>query len=342
VPADDERVTDVRPTVSVALCTHNGERFIREQLRSILDQSVPPTQLVLSDDASTDSTVAVALAVIDDHRRTHPDHALVVDLIENSPALGVVKNFEGAILACTGDLIALSDQDDRWSDDRLERMTRAFAERPGLLLLHTDARLVDENGTPLAASLFEALGIGRATRDAVHRGDGFDVLMHRNIVTGATTMFRRALVASAVPFPADWVHDEWLAIVAALGDGIDLLEEPLLDYRQHGSNEIGAAKLSIAGKFGRMIEPGARRNARLLARAEQLEARVDHLTTVAARISAVQEKARHERMRAALPVQRWRRLSSVVRGLALGRYGRFGRGPSDAVRDLLQPLDGSP
>jgi glycosyltransferase involved in cell wall biosynthesis len=126
-----------RPSISVALCTHNGERFITEQVRSILAQSYPPAELVLSDDASSDRTVAVATAIVEEHNRDHGDVRLVV--MENRPALGVAANFAQAIAACTGDLVALSDQDDRWAPERLERgrawrfstRTRAASTRTG-------------------------------------------------------------------------------------------------------------------------------------------------------------------------------------------------------------------
>ena len=86
-------------------------------------------------------------------------------------------------------------------------------------------------------------------------------------MTGATAAIRRRLAAVAVPFPAEWVHDEWLAMVAASIGRIVPLDEQLIDYRQHGGNEIGAVELTFRGKLGRLIAPGRQRNERLLARA---------------------------------------------------------------------------
>ena len=107
--------------ISVALCTHNGARYVTEQVESILRQTLPPDEIVLSDDASTDDTVALVRAAL----AAHPNVELRV--FENDPALRVTKNFEQAVVACTGDLVALSDQDDIWAPDRLERIAEVFA-----------------------------------------------------------------------------------------------------------------------------------------------------------------------------------------------------------------------
>lgn len=325
-------------TVSVALCTWNGERFVEDQLRSILGQTVRPVQLVVSDDGSTDGTVDLVTATIADWRIANPGAQLEVVRIQNAVALGVTANFAGAIAATTGDLVALCDQDDVWPPSRLERLVSEFASRPSLLLLHTDAALIDASGHPTGESLFDSLGVTAAITSAVHAGNAFEVLMKRNIVTGATTIFRQRVADLAAPFPSAWVHDEWLAIVAAMLDGVDLLEEKLLGYRQHGANEIGVERLGIAGKVRRMLEPGAERNQRLLARAKQLAERISALSTTAARTAAVGEKLAHEQVRSGLGRRRLARVMPVIRELGTGRYRAFGRGAADAVRDLLQPL----
>ncbi|WP_349899487.1 glycosyltransferase family 2 protein [Parafrigoribacterium soli] len=327
--------------VSVALCTHNGERFIGEQLASILDQSQPPTEIVLSDDASSDETVPRARAVIARFRAERPDSAVQLRIIENPVALGVARNFEQALLACTNELIALSDQDDIWLPSRVERAVAVFDLRPDLLLLHSDAFLVDESGRRLDATLFRALEVSTSTQDAIHVGAAFEQLMKRNLVTGATTMIRRRLLDSATPFPAEWVHDEWLAIVAAAVGEIDVLPEPLVSYRQHASNHIGARRLSVLGKFGRLMEPGTGRNRRLLDRATVLADRLPLLGNGVseARRAAARRKVVHERMRRGLPANRMLRIMPVLRELGTGRYSEFGRGALDAARDLLQPLE---
>lgn len=323
------------PSISVALCTHNGAAYIEEQLVSILVQQPAPKQLVVSDDASSDDTIARVQGVA----ARYPAVQLVV--FENTRPLGVTKNFEQAIRACTGDLIALSDQDDVWHTGRLALFAAEFAAHPAVSLIHSDARLVDGGGAPLGHTLSGALGVSSGEVASIHSGDAFSVMLRRNLVTGACTVFRRSLVEFAAPFPPSWVHDEWLGIIAAAVASTDFVEQPTIDYRQHGSNQIGAMKLSLAGKFGRMMEPRRDRNARLETNMTVL---VDRLQWLGARVSdekvnSALAKLEHERMRNALPEGRLRRIPNVTRAFAAGQYGRYSRGPLDAVRDVLQPVD---
>lgn len=324
-----------RVRVSVALCTHNGAEFLGEQLSSILGQSRPPHELVLSDDASTDGTVELAAGIM----AGHPEVDFRV--LRNDPPLGVTKNFERAVKATTGELIALSDQDDVWHSGRLERIIAEFEARPELLLLHGDARLVDASGSPLGRALFEAIDTTAWELERINSGHAFEALVRRNLATGATVVFRRDLLERALPFPGSWVHDEWLAVIAAAsGHGtVDFLAEPLVDYRQHGGNQIGARKLGPAGKLRRLMEPRRQRNARLVAAFDELERRLAQLPVAPDVLAVAREKAEHERVRNRYPEGRLRRVAPVLREFRTGRYALSGRGLPDVVRDLLQPVD---
>lgn len=321
------------PTVSVALCTHNGARFVQEQLRSILSQTVLPTQIVISDDASSDETLAIVRAVLAGVSGIH------VDIMHNPIALGVVANFQQAVTACTGDLVALCDQDDVWHPDRLAVAATRFEASEALTLVHSDARLVDEVGAPLGHSLFMALGISAREREEAASGDELAVLLRRNLVTGATAMFSRRAVSAAVPFAELWVHDEWLAMIAAsIGEG-ELLDVQLVDYRQHSGNQIGVQRLSLTGKLGRVLEPRNGRNVYLANRAalvlERLEALGAEVRPDA--LARVREKLEHLTVRAGYSRNRLGRIGPVARELRTGRYARYSRGLGDVLRDLLQP-----
>jgi glycosyltransferase involved in cell wall biosynthesis len=324
-------VDTAAPGISVAMGTHNGAAYLAEQLGSILAQTLPPIEIVLSDDASTDGTVELAQRVVGDR--------VPLRVLRNDPALGVTANFEQAASATTGELIALSDQDDAWAPTRLEQVAAAFAARPALTLLHSDARLIDAAGAPLGDTLFGALEVTDTERELVHAGRAFDVLLRRNLVTGATTVFRRELLERALPFPREWVHDEWLAIIAAATGEIDLLEQPLVDYRQHGGNQIGATRLSLRGKFGRLAEPRRARNERLAVNSGILEQRLEQLDVGAERLAAARGKAAHERFRRALPEVPLLRILPVARQVLRGDYRRYSRARADILRDLVQPVD---
>ncbi len=326
---------DARPTVSVALCTHNGARFIGEQLDSIFAQTVLPDELVISDDASTDGTVEIVARAFENRQNT-PAHVL----LENNPALGVTKNFERAMLACTSEIILFSDQDDRWMPNRVERSLAAFEDHPEVLLVHSDANLIRANGDLLPGSLFGVYSVDAAARSRLASTGAFELLMRRNLVTGATAAVRRSLAVAAAPFPPSWVHDEWLAIVAALSGRIVPIDETLIEYRQHGSNEIGAVQLTLAANIARLTAPGFERNRRLLDRALELARRIRELGALATpeRIAIVDDKVEHERVRRLLSPHRLARVVPVAREWRTGRYRRFGGGLQDVVRDLVQPL----
>ncbi len=319
---------------SVALCTHNGSAFIAEQLRSIVEQTVPPGEIVISDDASGDGTAQLVREFA-----ATADPAIRFVVVENAEPLGVARDFEQAIRTTTGDFIALSDQDDVWHPGRLEAVLERFAEGPELLLVSGDARLVDAGGAPLGLTLFAALEIRESDIASINSGHALDELFRRNLVTGATTVIRRRLFDLAAPFPAPWVHDEWLAMIAAATGEIGVLAQQLTDYRQHGSNQIGAEKLGLRAKFGRLREPRLGRNEYLLDRASVLLDRLEDLgDAVDPRVVIrTREKVAHQQVRADLPTSYVGRIRPVLREAARGRYALYSRGWLDVARDLLQP-----
>ncbi len=340
-PAADPSMNARPPlSVSVALCTHNGARFLREQVRSICLQTLPPAEIVLSDDASKDGSVDVVRAAMAECAAERSGPAIALKVFENAVALRVVKNFEQAISACTGELIALSDQDDVWMPDRLALMVARFEQDAGLLLLHTDARLVDSQRRDLGQTLFHALEVMPSELARVHGGQAFDVLLRRNLVTGATTLFRRGLLADALPLPVEWVHDEWLGIVASTTGRVDLLEQPLIEYRQHESNQIGARRDTFMEKVRKALASRGNTHVERAVKAELLLARLVQLgdRVPPEIIDKVRSKIEHQRFRAALPASRLARCVPILREAMTGRYDKFGRGFRGVVRDLFESV----
>lgn len=319
-------------TISVALCTYNGARFVAQQLASIFDQTLKPQQIVVSDDGSTDGTVDVVRAFV----AQHPSSSIEVTILPVDANRGVTANFQRAIEACSGDLIALCDQDDVWHPDRLAIAAREFED--SVLLTHADARLVDADGTSLGLTLFEALQISEPELTAIRQGDAFGAYLRRNLVTGATVMFRREVLNQATPFPQEWVHDEWLAIIAAAVGRVSVIDEQLIDYRQHGSNQIGVQRPTLRYRIGRMLEPRGDRNLRLAARAAVLAERLDELDASKHVRALAHDRARFDAVRAALPATRVARIPAVVRQWRAGSYRELSsQGDLDVLRDLLQP-----
>jgi glycosyltransferase involved in cell wall biosynthesis len=217
--------------ISVAMCTYNGERFLPEQLASIAAQTRLPDELVVCDDRSSDRTVAIV-------REFAASVSFPVRVFENEQNLGYSANFEVAIRRCEGDLIALSDQDDIWYPNRLERSEQELNQNARAGLVFSDADLVDEDGRLLGQTIWQRLGfVGKRKRDLL--SGQFLVLAKHRFVTGATVMFRANLRDRLLPVGPGWIHDEWIALVAAAFSILRPIEQPLIRYRIHGSQQVG-------------------------------------------------------------------------------------------------------
>jgi len=179
--------------------------------------------LVISDDHSTDGTLSLVYSF------KFPS-GILVRVIRNPERVGYIKNFERALRACAGDVIFLCDQDDKWHTDKIDKM---MAAKGNALLVHTDARLIDETGEVLAESYS---GIKKKHPE----NSSFARLIDDNCVTGCTAMVKRELVEQSPPFSEEMPHDQWLALLAADRNRLSYMPVSLLDYRQHSGNATGA------------------------------------------------------------------------------------------------------
>jgi len=219
--------------VSVALCTHNGERHLRAQLDSISGQELSPAELVACDDVSTDGTIEILEAFA----REAP---FPVRVTRNAERLGPAKNYEQAIGLCGGDFIALADQDDVWLPGKLQRLMEAI-ERGGAAYAFSDARLIDADGhdvpgKTLLARRFSPASIDRAFR--AHREQ--DLLLKRDFIYGTTLLLRSEHRDLVLPIAQGWSHDPWIVnVLALLGYGGAAVPEPLVLYRQHAVQASG-------------------------------------------------------------------------------------------------------
>lgn len=321
-------------STSVVLCTYNGVRFLEAQWNSLLAQSRLPDEIVARDDASSDATSTM----LESLRSRAESRGIPVRLFRNISNLGYVANFEAALRDASGDVLLLCDQDDIWHREKLASLVEQFERCPGLLALCGDARRIDAADHALDPSLFEILKVSRRELRRIHAGKGFQVLLRRSLATGATMALRRTLLTDALPFPEGWVHDEWLALIAAGLGGFDCTEQRLIDYRQHEANQIGMADRSLAAKWRDLVQPRAALIDKLVARDEALQQRLLALGTRVAGIdrARVEDKLRHLRARQTLRGTSWQRAGTVLREMTTGRYQRYASGWRDALRDLLR------
>ena len=219
--------------VSVALCTFNGERYLDDLLDSLCKQRLLPQELVVSDDCSSDST----LSILQDFQPRAP---FIVRILANKQRQGVIHNFETALSACSGEYIALCDQDDVWKPDKLEKLVTLVRQMEmeaghGPYFAHTGVDLVDSHLNKMGVSFLEHQGLKPVDK---HQ---YRTLVVQNYIPGCSTLFTRDLLELALPIPeAAVMHDWWLALIASIAGEIRYDPSGTVLYRQHEENLLGS------------------------------------------------------------------------------------------------------
>jgi glycosyltransferase involved in cell wall biosynthesis len=313
----------MRKGFSIALATFNGAKYLPPLLESIAAQRLLPYELVASDDASSDET----LTILSDFTARAP---FPVRFVCNKQKLGVTQNFANAIAACSGDQIALADQDDVWRNDKLEKLTEALA-RPGALAAFSDADVVDARLMPLGYTMWQRVRFTQPEQNRLNTIDGFSVLIKHHVVTGATLAFNASLRDIALPIPDGWPHDAWLALLATALSQLMAIPEPLLAYRQHSDNVVGGLRMTFLQEA---------RAALAINRSAWYREELSLWRSLEERLGSdaplsLSKKIAHLKARADMPDVRWRRLPHILREVASGRYKRFARNWGSIAVDLF-------
>ncbi len=316
------------------MCTYNGEQFLSQQLSSIAQQSRLPDELVVCDDRSTDGTMEIL-------REFAASVSFAVTIIQNKQTFGSTKNFEQAIRLCSGDLIALSDQDDIWYPNRLERSEQELINTPQAGLVFSNADLIGDQGRLLGTTLWQSLGF-TATRQHDLLAGRYVVLAKHRFVTGATVVLRAALRDRCLPISEGWVHDEWIAMVIAAFSDLRPIEQPLIRYRIHGSQQVG-----FRNKLEQRVQGKTRAQrhwGRLGESVKELQHMCDVLSAMALDPSrgvlpAYRQHLQFLSFRYGLPASRLKRLRPVLARHA--EYAVHASGWRSVAKDLIlkrQPL----
>ncbi|MFZ9958265.1 MAG: glycosyltransferase [Burkholderiaceae bacterium] len=235
-------------SISVALCTFNGARFLESQLRSLTTQTRLPTELVVCDDASQDTTWSILEAFA--------KHApFSVRLVRNASNMGYVKNFEQAISLCRSSLVMLCDQDDVWHPSKLERVHEIFWGDSSVGIVLHGYECIDAEGEPFH-TVPDFHGPRRVPTHALgaelaqHSLEAFVTPRHK-AWCGCMTAFRQEFVDLLVPIFPGKGHDDWIQKLLAPLTETRFIPTPLIEYRIHPNNannheaQQGGARLRL-------------------------------------------------------------------------------------------------
>ncbi len=212
---------DPQPSISVCLALYNGEKYIREQIDSILSELSQYDEVIICDDASSDTSCSIIQAINDSR----------ITLIRNTSNIGYVKNFEKAISLSKGDLIFLSDQDDIWVKGKVKKVLTAFQKNNNISLVYHNLKPIDVFGNDLQIKFSE---YSEGKRNSLW------FLVRQLIkpqIFGCACCLNRKKIDRLLPFPASvYAHDHWIAVWAAINGQIYFLRDKLVKYRRHESN----------------------------------------------------------------------------------------------------------
>ena len=208
--------------VSVCIATYNGEKYIKDQLLSILCQIDNYDEIIVSDDSSTDETLNIIRSINDNRIR----------ILDNNKYQSPIYNFENAIKHANGDYIFLSDQDDVWLPDRIKLM-KTYLDNYCLVI--SDCKIVDSLLNVTNESFFKLCNSGK----------GFWKNLIKNSYIGCCMAFKKDLLKYVLPFPKNLpMHDIWIGLLAELNGDVLFIDTPLLLYRRHGTNASSSGEES--------------------------------------------------------------------------------------------------
>jgi len=213
------------PLVSIAMCTYNGEKYLARQIESILRQTYKNIELIVVDDGSIDQTVDII--------KSYQKNDLRIKLFQNDVNLGFNKNFEKAVSLCLGTYIAISDQDDIWLEQKIERLLAGINDS---LMVYANSGYIDENDNILGTFIL----------DKNHENyNHYKNILLANFVTGHTLLFRREALDLLLPIPQKSFYDWWFGFVMLYEGKLTYCNEVLTYYRVHRQSVIK----TIEGEF---------------------------------------------------------------------------------------------
>jgi len=322
--------------ISIAMTTYNGEKFIAQQLDSILSQSHSNLEITICDDGSTDSTPTIL------KKYSHEDNR--IKLFFNESNLGLIKNFEKAISLCQGEYIALSDQDDLWEPKKIEILLSRLNSMQDAGYVFSDAYIVNETLQQKGYTLWESKRFSvHADRFNKYSHTQTEILLKYSIVFGMSMMFKSMLKEFILPFSTNFSHDNWISLISSsIGFRGYAIKQPLIHYRQHEKQICGTKKFNIINSiatvssiypenYSKELDAYQDLKKRLLLIAENLKN-----ITIESAIKALNEKNFHLEQRTIIRNTKGSLKSKLItKEIFTMRYFLFSNGIKSIIRDFV-------
>lgn len=313
---------------SVALATFNGSKYITEQLISIINQTVPPSEIVISDDLSSDDTIVIAETIL-------CKSGINYKIIINKGTHGVSYNFYNAISHTTYPIVFTSDQDDLWIENKAELMLKVYDLYPKAMLVFSDGELVNSKLESLNSSLWESVGISK--RKLTER-KWFNYMLKKCMITGSAMCFRRELINKMPMIPKEWLHDGWIAWYAVAQKGLFPCNYKLFKYRQHEENVVGMRpRGSLSARLNVWIN-----NMKFIQSTREIRKyRYESLLSIMGECFSESEKMKLKECVSFwdtlcnLPISRIKKLGVITRLLLNGDYFKYYTGLRGYIRDVV-------
>ncbi|WP_158121224.1 glycosyltransferase family 2 protein [Escherichia coli] len=233
--------------IDIIIATCNGEKFIKEQILSLLRMEhfeKYVRKVIVCDDKSEDETISIITSLLEKDK-------LEIILNSENKRLGPVKNFARGIEISAAEFVMLCDQDDIWDKDKLKIYVDSANEfnRDEPILIFSDLTIVDSNLNTIAESFYKYQNLNP------DKANDIRTLLLENIVPGCTMMFNRKLIEIALPLPDSCrMHDWWLLLCCCVHGKVIPINKQLSKYRQHGNNQVGAQKLKLSKEIQQVFK----------------------------------------------------------------------------------------
>ena len=322
-------------TISVALCTCNGEKYLAQQLDSLVNQERLPDELIVCDDNSSDITPEI----INHFSSTAP---FPVKVFYNKNRMGFRKNFEQAALQCEQDVVFFCDQDDIWEREKLARFLDVFERQPSVGMVLCEAMLIDENNNDLGIQLSERNNIrSKNIAEQIKQSSAHFCLKNYIFWSGMAMAFRRKYLPFLVPFSDNVFHDLWCARLLSCFTEVRYLDQPLVRYRIHGKNASGSEiqDHGLAESLKQARNPGVAQYYAEVAQAmgelaERLQKYSDSVREPEM-IDRFCAKGKHYQKRFLIQTGQISKVNGLAREIMNGNYFRYSQGVKSIAADLL-------